>query len=117
MQFIGIVGSRRRNSYEDYRKLIQSLNGIYVSGDWFVSGGCSQGADDFAERIARIWTVPIYIMRADWDRHGKTAGPIRNLMIAQHVDTLIALPHSDRTGGTESTIYQANLLKKKVILV
>jgi hypothetical protein len=116
IKIIGIVGSRRRDTQEDYDKLKRILDSIYSPNDWFISGGCYKGADRMAEDIAYVRSIPIIIYEADWDKYGKAAGPIRNEYIARDCDVLIALPAQDRTGGTESTIYHANRFGKKVIL-
>lgn len=117
MRYIGVAGSRRRDSQEDYNLLVQTLECILLPNDELVSGGCTQGADRFAELFAREHGIRITVLNADWNKYGKAAGPIRNKWIAEMVDVLIALPASDRTGGTESTIAEAIILKKKVILI
>lgn len=104
MKWIGIVGSRRRNTIEDLRKVEEIFLRIYEDGDMIVSGGCPQGADAFAERIAKRHQVPIMIHYAKWNKLGKAAGFIRNADIADDADVLIACVAEDRTGGTEDTI-------------
>ena len=47
-----IIGSRRRNSDEDYRSVYKLFRKIYNDGDIIISGGCQKGADHFAELIA-----------------------------------------------------------------
>lgn len=42
---IGIVGSRRRDSNDDYLLLIKAFEKIWKIDDRLVSGGCPQGAD------------------------------------------------------------------------
>jgi hypothetical protein len=115
-KFIGIVGSRRRATQKDYDLIVRALDSIYNPGDWIVSGGCPTGADAFAEMIAHERSIPILIYYADWNKHGRAAGPIRNVDIARASDVLIALPALDRTGGTESTIKSAYRFSKRVIL-
>lgn len=116
-KIIGIVGSRRRDSQEDYDKLKRILDSIYYIGDWFVSGGCYKGADRMAEDYAYIHNIPMIIYEADWNKYGKAAGPIRNEYIARDCTALVALPSIDRAGGTESTIEAAKRLGRKVILI
>jgi len=101
---IGIVGSRRRNTEEDYKKVEDTFLSIYTPGDTICSGGCPKGADNFAERIAEKYKIPIKIFKAEWKRLGKVAGFIRNTDIAKESDILIACVSEDRTGGTEDTI-------------
>ena len=45
MKYIGIVGSRRRNTEEDFQIVKKELLSIYVVGDIIVSGGCPKGGD------------------------------------------------------------------------
>ena len=118
MKVIGIVGSRRRDSIEDYKKTVSFFPDIYELGDEIVSGGCYKGADNFAERIALHCQVPIKIYYAEWSRLGKSAGFIRNTYIARDADVLIACVSKDRTGGTEDTIKKYLALgKNKLYLV
>ena len=104
MKTIGIVGSRRRNTPQDYEAVHKALVAILEDGDHIVSGGCPQGGDQFAEVLARRLQIPITIYHAQWNKHGKAAGFIRNGEIATKADVLIACVASDRTGGTEDTL-------------
>ena len=117
-QTIGIIGTRRRDSHDDYLKTLCKFKQIYKVGDMIVSGGCPNGGDRFAEKIAKDMQIPITIHYAAWDRLGKGAGFIRNQYIANDADILIAVVASDRTGGTEDTIKKFTELKKgRVILL
>lgn len=104
MRYIGIVGSRRRNSSADKTLVYQKFRELYTSSDRVVSGGCPQGADNFAEWIAKVEQVPILIYYAQWDKHGRSAGFVRNGDIAKDANILIACVAPDRTGGTEDTV-------------
>lgn len=112
---IGIVGSRRRNTFKDFQLCRRAFYKIYQPGDKIVSGGCEKGGDKFAEKIARGAGITIIIHHADWIGHGKVAGFLRNTAIAEDCDVLIALVHQDRTGGTEDTVKKALKLGKEVI--
>lgn len=114
---IGIVGSHRRDSYEDMIKLNYCFSFWYEPGDCIVSGGCPTGADRFAENIARRLGISILIHYAEWDHLGKWAGPARNSSIVWDCTFLIAMPAPDRTGGTEDTIKKARKAQKKVYLI
>ena len=116
MKTIGIIGSRRRNTPADAVLVTNKFLDIYVVGDEIVSGGCPQGADRFAELIAKQRQVPIKIYYAEWDRLGKRAGFARNGSIARDANVLIACVAEDRTGGTEDTIKKFGT-KGEVILV
>lgn len=101
---IGIVGSRRRDSQEDYDIVEKTFLAVYEKGDIIVSGGCSSGADKFAEMIADKYHIPKRIYEADWERFGRGAGFMRNTDIAKISNILIACVADDRKGGTEDTI-------------
>jgi len=101
---IGIVGSRRRDTKEDYWEVLQAFQELYSKGDVIVSGGCPQGGDRFAEIIAKEYDIPIKLYRAEWEKYGRGAGFIRNTDIARESDVLIACVAEDRIGGTEDTI-------------
>jgi len=109
---IGIVGSRRRYSREDYILIKDKFLKYYEDGDIIVSGGCKTGADRFAETIARDLGITIIIHHADWKNNGKTAGFIRNTKIAEDSDILLACVSEDRKGGTEDTIKKYEKLGK-----
>ncbi len=110
MRTIGVIGSRRRALQADFRAVRTAVLKSYIPGDEFVSGGCPQGGDAFAERLAKSMQVPIKIYYAEWQRLGICAGFAQNRAIARHADILIACVAEDRTGGTEDTIRQ--FLKK-----
>ena len=57
------------------------------------------------------------IHNAQWSKHGKVAGFIRNTYIAEDCDILIAVVAEDRTGGTENTVGKAEKLKKTIVLI
>ena len=96
---IGIVGSRRRNTVQDYQKLLNQFLKISKPSDRIVSGGCPTGADNWAELIAKEMQRTITIHYAQWTRQGKGAGMIRNSYIAEDCDVLIALPAAGKELG------------------
>jgi hypothetical protein len=104
MAIIGIIGSRKRLHECDYNKVLEQFLKIYQEGDWICSGGCPIGGDFFAYRLHKYMYVPYLEFPANWEKHGKAAGFIRNTDIAKHSTVLIACVSEDRTGGTEDTI-------------
>ena len=114
---IGIVGSRKRDTQEDLEACRKVFLSIYKEGDKLVSGGCSRGGDRFCEIFAHEYKIPIRIHYADWDNEGRAAGFIRNTLIVEDANVIIAVPQEDRVGGTEDTIRKAGKMNKSVILV
>ena len=104
MKTIGVIGSRRRNSEDDYHIVEAAFFRAYKQGDRICSGGCPKGGDRFAEMIAKKFDIPILIYKAEWELFGRGAGFIRNTDIAQSSNILIACVAEDRKGGTEDTI-------------
>lgn len=106
---LGIVGSRKRDTIKDYSILVERVKKL--KPDMIISGGCSKGADKFAEDIAEILGIPItiYYPRLVKGQHYQyhevvRANYARNKLIAWQVDKLIALVAVNRKGGTENTI-------------
>ena len=117
MKTIGIVGSRRRVGTKVFQTIETKLLELYEDGDTIVSGGCANGADSYAELLAKKHQIPIMIYYAQWKKYGRSAGFKRNSNIAQDSDILIAAPAEDRRGGTEDTIKKASKLGKKICLL
>lgn len=119
MKYIGIIGSRKRNSEHDFLCCVDQFLQIYEEGDIIVSGGCPVGGDSFAKVIAEAYCEeePI-IFPADWKAHGKAAGFIRNTDIAEKSDILIAIITKDRNNckGTMDTVKKATKMNKTIIL-
>ena len=114
MKTIGVIGTRRRNTADDYTKVYDAFCTHYKPGDSICSGLCPKGGDKFAVLIAATLSLPrdkrIWFP-ANWKKFGRAAGFIRNVDIADNSDILIACVSKDRTGGTEDTIKK--FLKKK----
>lgn len=70
-----------------------------------VSGG-AKGADRFGELHATLFDIPLKKFPADWQTHGKAAGPIRNEEMARYADALIAV-WDGKSRGTKNMIETA----------
>ena len=75
-------------------------------GDHIVHGMCPTGADRMAELFGNKYGYSIHRFEADWNTHGKAAGPIRNKQMAQYADVLVAF-WDGKSRGTKSMIEQA----------
>ena len=58
---IGIIGTRRRNTRTDYMKVHDEFFKHFNRKrmDWIVSGGCPEGGDAFADKIAKDYGITI----------------------------------------------------------
>lgn len=63
--------------------------------------GMAKGGDSIALAWARELNIPVEEYYADWKKHGKAAGPIRNQKMADdgHPDMVLALPGGNGTAG------------------
>lgn len=74
-----------------------------------IAGG-ARGADIKAERIAVRLTVPHRIFPAQWDKHGRSAGPIRNQQMIDEgrPDLIVAFHnHIEQSAGTADMLMKA----------
>jgi len=73
--------------------------------DRIIHGGC-KGADSAADAWAKSEGIPVIACPADWKKHGKAAGPIRNRQMIEihNPDYVVALPGGK---GTADMISQA----------
>jgi hypothetical protein len=128
MKKIIIIGSRQRNSVEDYLAVYNAFRIVYDFNDVIISGGCPKGADHFAEQIAerhgmtkengqiRIHLpvkpnrgAPKYLWaRAMFDRNTIVAGEVEvdSIVIASIVSPEDGIESvlKRKSGGTEDTL-------------
>lgn len=78
---------------------ISSSLGLYNIGPISITEvvcGAAQGVDTMGKIWAETYNKEIKIFKADWDKHGKAAGPIRNLEMAQYADGLLVIHNGSR---------------------
>lgn len=113
MKRILVTGSREWKNREVIK---HALLVHYTPGDIITHGDC-RGADRLAGNIAYSfgWTVEAY--PADWERHGRAAGPIRNremLKLLSPPDDLALAFHEDLE-SSKGTRDMVDILCKKGI--
>ncbi len=101
-QKIIVAGGRH---FEDYFMVQLALERVAAASDEIVSGGAN-GADALGERYAKEQNHPLKIFNADWEKHGKSAGPIRNQQMAVYADILVAF-WDGKSKGTRDMINKA----------
>lgn len=79
-----------------------------------VCGG-AVGADHIGSRWAINNDIPVVCFYADWQKHGRAAGPIRNREMAEYADALVAF--WDGLRGTLNMIHTADRLGLQVEVV
>jgi hypothetical protein len=103
-----IAGDRNFQDEEVLKEaIIESRFGITK----VISGG-AKGADKLGEAWAERNDIPFEVCEAQWDKHGKSAGPIRNKKMAREFNAeaciCILMPSSR---GTRSMIKEAREAK------
>ena len=63
-----------------------------------VVSGTARGVDRLGERWALDNNILIKKFPADWNKHGKSAGYIRNVEMAKYADALIAIWDGESAG-------------------
>lgn len=99
-----IIGEVRfpRHPEDDY--------GNYLYKCTVIAGG-AQGADALAADWAMINWTGYEEYKADWDKHGKAAGPIRNrrMLVEGKPDLVIAFPGGKGTANMVKLATEANV--------
>jgi predicted Rossmann fold nucleotide-binding protein DprA/Smf involved in DNA uptake len=103
-----IAGSRDIN---DYNIVLSAFSSCPFEITEIVSG-CAKGVDTLGEQVADLICVPICKFPADWNKHGKAAGPIRNKQMADYADAAIVIHNGSR--GSLNMIEQMKKLNKPV---
>jgi hypothetical protein len=79
--------------------------------------GLARGADTFGKKWAMLEKgIPVKDFPADWDTHGKKAGPIRNGEMAEYADALIAFLYPN-SRGTANMIQQMQNRNKPCYII
>ena len=71
-----------------------------------VISGTAKGADLFGERWAEERGIEVIRLPADWAKHGRRAGPMRNAVMAERGDGLVAV-WDGASAGTKNMIENA----------
>ena len=104
MTRVGIVGNRNLADIGPVRAYVYALDpdDLVVSGD----GG---NVDVAAVKAAEYYGRNRLVFPAQWTRHGKPAGPIRNTLIVANIDRLVAF-WDGKSSGTGDTVRKARKL-------
>ncbi len=97
-----VTGSRYWSDYSTIERA------ILWSGATLIIQGEARGADAIAKQVALKYEIPTLDVPAEWKKHGKAAGPLRNRkMLAEgKPDLVLAFPIRG-SKGTVNMIRQA----------
>lgn len=106
-----IAGSRDVPEYEFVKVAMDKVSWEVTE----VVSGMARGVDKYGLRWAHENGIPVAKFPADWDRHGKGAGYIRNKEMAKYADALVAV-WDGKSRGTKNMIKQAKEHGLKVLV-
>ena len=93
-----IAGSREIFDYELLKKFMKKICDQYEITQ--VISGNAKGMDKCGEYWAVEHGIPIVDMPADWDKHGKAAGPIRNAEMLKISDLILVIKKTESRGSS-----------------
>lgn len=108
---VAIVGSRDWTDHVAVRDYVYALD----ITDIVISGG-APGVDQFAQFYAEERGLGVLVYPALWSQYGKRAGPLRNKMIVEHCDRVVAF-WDGSSPGTQNTISLAEQSNKPVLII
>ena len=103
-----VAGSR---DITDYRIVADAIAQSGFNVTEVVSGACP-GVDGLGERWSTHALIRLARFPAEWSKHGRAAGPIRNAAMAEYADALVAVTNG--SPGTEDMINKMRALGKPV---
>lgn len=102
-----IAGGRDFNDYELLKAELNLILCIRVMReDLEILSGGAKGADALGEQYAKEYNVPVKRFPADWNKYGKSAGPIRNTEMAKYAEGCIVF-WDGKSKGTKNMIETA----------
>lgn len=109
-----IAGGREFNNYELLKRKCDSILSKTDSPE--IVSGKVKGADSLGELYAKENKLKVHEFSANWNMHGRAAGPIRNEEMGKFSDSLIAF-WDGKSKGTKHMIDYMKSLGKPVRIV
>ena len=110
MFYVLVSGKRDFDDFKSFSRVLdQSLSD--VSDEIEIVEGGAQGTDALARRYAEEKKLRCREFRADWDQHGKAAGPKRNSEMVKFVaaqDSKAIFFWDGKSSGTGDCLRKAN---------
>ena len=107
-----IFGSRHLNPSIDVLHSIIVNNQVNITQ--IIDGGC-RGIDQLGKEYGLIHKIPVTTVAAEWNRYGRSAGPIRNAKMVELADMGICI-WDGKSKGTLDTINKLKATGKPVIV-
>lgn len=109
-----IAGCRDYSNYEEAKPYIDfCLSNIRKENNIIILSGHANGADLIGEMYAKENGFKVEIYPANWNKYGRSAGPIRNRQMAEVCDYVICF-WDGKSRGTKSMIEFAREFNKPI---
>jgi hypothetical protein len=105
-----IFGSRTIEDLEKVEKAVAAW-GLLSRVEEIACGG-ARGVDTLAERYALQCGIPCKVFPADWEKHGRRAGSLRNEAMAKYADFGVAV----WDGQSRGTAHMIGLMEGRVFV-
>jgi hypothetical protein len=109
---LAIVGSR---SFDDYDLLSRVAAEHFPDATHIISGGAI-GADRLARKYAGDHGLELREHLPDWNRHGRAAGQIRNRLLIDDADAVLAFWDGESKGTKGGLAYARKKRKRSVVV-
>ena len=109
-----VCGGRNYRNWSAVTECLQRIHAV-TPIDVLIHG-CAKGADTLASRWAYFVGVREHGFHADWERHGRAAGPIRNqaMLDKGKPDLVVAFPGG---AGTADMVRRATAAGVRILVV
>lgn len=112
-----VAGGRSFDNYRLlYNEVVKLATTEYADRAVSIVSGMARGADKLGHQFALTENVKVYEFPADWETHGKAAGFIRNLDMADFADGLLAF-WDGQSRGTQHMFEAMRNRRKPVHIV
>lgn len=100
-----VCGSRDHTPLKLMTKVLEELQQTYGDELLVITGGC-KGVDKCAELVCKRRGIACKVFPANWKRHGRAAGPIRNKQMLEQEPNLVLAFHPDlaKSKGTRHMV-------------
>ena len=107
-----VAGGR---DFDDYPMMVQYLDFVFseTKEDIEIVCGMARGADSLGKRYAEERGYAAKKMAANWSLHGRSAGYVRNVEMANYADALVAF-WDGKSSGTAHMIKTAQSKHLKI---
>ena len=98
------------------RQLIYKVLSQYIDEKPTIIEGGASGADELSREVAKELGLNFIEVPAEWDKHGRSAGPMRNREMLEYKPDLVIAFHDDlsKSKGTKNMVGLA--MKAKVLV-